>query len=290
MSNPTEEHNLQQRHKIGVIAANMNLRNMGQNEGFAIIPNSLASALPESPIIDDMNTIWDIKKFSEMRRPINVKELSFKEIFSKAASPSVTDMPIKFPGTGYRIPHELRQYKEALQACIDFEHASNPKACENYYAYLTIDQRFVKKGEAQRGLGLHSDSVQGPRIQPKVEIEHTYLCVDRDPTIFCVQPFDMERYDTQKHWLNAIFEQQAQEQNYTSHTPYTVNLFDAYSVHSAVPATESAPRTLFRLIYSVRQFDRLGNTHNSLFDYNWKMQPRPLPANLATANAAALKR
>lgn len=281
MSTPAEKNNLQPRHQMGVIASNLNLEKMGQHEGFAVILKPLTYDLPESPIIDDMNTIWDLKKFSEMRRPLNVKELSFKDIFSKATSPSVTDMPIKFPGTGYRIPNELRQYKEALQACIDFEHASNPKARENYYAYLTIDQSYVKRGSSQRGLGLHSDSIQGPRIQPKVEIEHTYLCVDRDPTVFCVQPFDMGKYDTRQHWLNAIFEQQAKKQNYTSHNPYTVNLFDAYSVHSAVPAAESATRTLFRLIYSVRQFDRLGNTHNNLFDYNWKMQRRPLPANLA---------
>jgi len=33
-------------------------------------------------------------------------------------------------------------------------------------------------------------------------------------------------------------------------------------------------RTFFRLSYSPRMFDRLGNTHNPLFDYSWPMVPR----------------
>lgn len=254
--------------------------NLGTPGGLVMAPANLTTPLPVSPIIDDMDTIWDQRKFSNAREPIQVQTLALRALFSRPGSPSCTDMPVKFPGSDYRLPRELAQFGEALQACMDFEHAANPRAFEKYYAYLTIDQRFVPQGKAQRGIGLHSDSVQGPRIQQKTEIEHTYLCVDRDPTLCFAQAFNLEGYDVNRHWLNAVFEKQARPDRAVSLPLYTVNLLDAYTVHTAIPASADGMRTLFRLIFSVRQFDRIGNTHNDLFDYQWNMQPRPLPQNL----------
>ncbi len=51
---------------------------------------------------------------------------------------------------------------------------------------------------------------------------------------------------------------------------------NAYSVHRGVDATVDTFRTWLRLSYEVREFDRLGNAHNPLFDYNWKMVERDI--------------
>lgn len=271
-------HDAAQRHKAGIISG-PSLKTAGKSGGYEVAPLPLAGALPNSPIIRDMNTIWDQRKFSEARAPLAAGRIELREVFSRAGSPGVSDMPIKFPDTGYRIPAELAQYSEALQKIVDFEHAANP-AAEKYYAYLTVDQKFVAAGGSQRGIGPHSDSVQGPRIVPKVEIGHTYLAVDRDPTLVYAQPFAMAAYPAEKYWLNAVFERQADPKAAVSHPPYTISLLDAYTVHTAVPAAEDGPRTLLRMVYSVQKFDRLGNTHNALFDYDWEMVPRPLPKGL----------
>jgi hypothetical protein len=47
-------------------------------------------------------------------------------------------------------------------------------------------------------------------------------------------------------------------------------MFDAYSVHGAVEAQETAVRTFVRFFYSLSVYDwTRGNTHNALFDYDW---------------------
>lgn len=271
-------------HTQGIIQTGTQI--LGLKGGFTLQARPISQPLPASPILDDIHTIWDQTRFARARHPIPVTRLQHPEAFSASAAPSCADMPIKFPGQNYKIPAELQQFRESLQACVDFENAANPHAAD-YYAYLTIDQRPVERNKSQRPLGLHSDSVQGARIQPKVEIEHTYLCVDRDPTSFMAQSFNLEGYDADRDWLNAVFDLQADPAKKMALDPYTVAFFDAYTVHTAELAKEDGMRTMLRLIYSVRQFDRLGNTHNALFDYQWDMQPRPLPSHLRLLKHAA---
>ncbi len=58
--------------------------------------------------------------------------------------------------------------------------------------------------------------------------------------------------------------------------PWEIQLMDAYTVHRGCEATERVDRTWIRLSFEVRIFDRLGNTKNPMFDYNWEMEPRDI--------------
>jgi len=151
---------------------------------------------------------------------------------------------------------------------------------DEYYAYLTVQHAPVRSGEIKRGEGAHSDSIQGRRIQPKVAIEHGYTATSHDPTRFFTHGFDLSGLDPDRHWLNAAFAAQTDTNRSIRLRPGDIALFDAYSIHEAVPASETTMRTFFRLIFSVREFDRLGNTVNDLFDYSWNFQPRPVPSDL----------
>jgi hypothetical protein len=254
---------------------------LGLKDGFSLeFPalSDLEDSIISSPIARDINSIWDINKFSQSRAPLSVGKIS-PEALSYRDEINISDMPIKFPGSEYRIPIELQHLKDILLGCAVFEEKINPKL-NNYYAYLTYQYSPIKQGEAQRGEGAHSDSVQGSNIQPKTSIEHGYLCFDCDPTIFYNQSFDMEGVSVETHWLNAIFETQKDPNKIVSFSPGEIILSDAYCVHEASPSQSAGMRGFLRLIYSVRKFDRQGNTHNHLFDYDWPMEPKPLPKNL----------
>ena len=60
--------------------------------------------------------------------------------------------------------------------------------------------------------------------------------------------------------------------------PAEITLMDCYSVHRGVESAIAQPRTWLRLSFEERRriFDRLGNAHNPLFDYEWEMVERDI--------------
>ncbi|KAL6048333.1 Phytanoyl-CoA dioxygenase, partial [Balamuthia mandrillaris] len=142
----------------------------------------------------------------------------------------------------------------------------------------------VQPGHTQRHPGCHVDGFQGSRVDPKVMVNHTYVVCDRLPTVFCLQRWEVGQLDPTKHNFFLEFDRQAQEGNAWQADPFEIVLLNAYTVHKAATLPSSSPplaRTFLRLSYSVRVFDRLGNAHNPLFDYNWEMVPRDTQSTLS---------
>ena len=240
-----------------------------------------AGPLPElpddSPILRAVHTPFNLEGFAVARTPLAVGNVAIGDLPNAI---TVADMVVKWPGLGYRLPAELTAVGGWLARCAAVEKRINPHA-DDYFAYLTLQHAPVRKDEIKRGEGAHSDSVQGPRVQPKQPIEHGYTSASCDPTRFFTHAFDLSGLDADRDWLNPAFEHQADPSRAVQLTPNQIALFDAYTIHEAVPATAAAMRTFVRLIFSVRRFDRLGNTVNALFDYgDWQFQPRPLPPGL----------
>ncbi len=61
---------------------------------------------------------------------------------------------------------------------------------------------------------------------------------------------------------------------------YEIYLMNAYLVHEGTEARQAGFRTFLRVSFDVKEFDRLGNTHNPMFDYNWGMAPRETQSGL----------
>ncbi len=264
------------RHAAGYLEGHHSL---GENGGFSLVPEKLPKELiPSSVMIDDYGSIWNEERFMVPRAPLEIGVLEHE--FSKV-TPGISchSMPIKFPGTEIRVPKELEQFLPAIKLAAEFEATVNPHY-EQCYAYIGVDQSMMKVGAPQRSTEIHTDGIQGPRIQPKIPIEHTYLCIDRDPTKVYVQPFNLRGATADTHLLTPIFEAQAKEDSVVLVRPYVLTLLDAYTVHQAVPAEESGIRTLIKISFSKRIFDRRGNTRNELFDYNWETHARPIPSSL----------
>lgn len=254
------------------------------SEGIRIQPNerALIPEIPfESPIIQDLNSIWDTEKFQTPRTPVSLGVLSPTELqeFSKWGVPRILDMPIKFPGTDFRLPEEIAQFKDVIQRIADYELAINPDCFDEYYCYLTVDQGIIEPGNLQREAPCHVDGFQGARWNPKVKINHTYTVGDALPTVFYPQSFDFSKLDEAKH--NYFFEMNRQVALNNSADVFQgkegeILLMDAYCVHRGSEAIDLTPRTWIRLSFEVREFDRLGNAHNPLFEYDWKMVPRDI--------------
>jgi hypothetical protein len=241
--------------------------------GISYTPNAYAIDAPwDDPVLKSIHTMWDLAQFHTARRPWIVGSLPAGELHGL---PSVVDMPVKFPGNEYRFPKELHALYAVLRPLLDIEKSINERV-EEYYAYVTLDTRSVRCGTTQRMPRPHVDGFQGTRINPKQPIEHHYVFYDSIPTEFHWQSFSLDNFDHSRDVWDALSAQVMPEKT-IFFPPNAVAFIDAYTVHSAVPAACDQSRVFVRLSYSVRQLDRLGNTHNPMFDYDWKMVERPWP-------------
>jgi hypothetical protein len=232
----------------------------------------------ESQVIKDLNSIWDMGKFKTARAPVSFGKLptGWRESFDRATG-RYLDLPIKFPGTDYRLPRELENLFPTIRWIADLQMTVNPQY-DDYYCYLTFHSDFVKRGTLEREAPCHVDGFQGAR-KVSTSINHSFTVSNCLPTAYYVQPFSVDKLDVTKHDFFWEFNRQVAMTNSRhaiTHEPYEITMMDAYCVHRGVEAPEDTPRNWLRMSYEKRIFDRLGNTHNPLFDYNWEMVERDI--------------
>lgn len=232
--------------------------------------------------LNTINTLWDEENFSKINLPKVLFQLNEEQIiaYTQQEHMRVLDMPIKFPSSNYRIPQQLLHLLPLIQKIASHEHFINEKI-NDYYCYLTLDRRIVKSGKTTRKEGIHVDGFQGARLGEKLPIDHSYLLYSNYPTIFFNQSFKVEKqWDKTCHNYFEGFENQKLPSKEVVYPNHTVLLIDAYTLHEAPQVTQDTERTFLRLSYTVREFDRLGNAHNSMFDYHWDMHHRDIQKTL----------
>ncbi len=237
----------------------------------------------DHPIIATLNQPFDLAHFKTARKPHSLGFLSAEEMAVLAnpqpGVPRTLDLPIKFPGSDYRLPRALRCYWPIIKRAADFEAAINGKCLDEYYCYLTIDCGWVEPGILQREAPCHVDGFQGARWRPKVRGNHSYTVSNAVPTAYYIQPFDFDELDEAVH--NFFWEmnyQVAQTNCQFEWLPGAgeMTLMDCYCVHRGTPAPVRVFRTFVRISFEARIFDRLGNAHNPLFAYDWPMVKRDI--------------
>lgn len=222
-----------------------------------------------------LNGTFNLTNFSSPGFFTKIGEVKDQNNFSKFNNIRCLDMPIKMAGSNeYRIPKEFLQFLPTIKQMLNFEHTYNDDIL-NFFAYLTIDQTEPNGSEYHREPGLHVDGFQGMRIQPKVKCDRSYIVVNNNCPSFWNQPFEsVISMDDSKQNLFHEFDRTKKPSSEIKIKPYDIMFMDCYAVHSANKIEEEIPRTFVRLSYSVRQFDRLNNSHNNCFDYSWKMVSR----------------
>lgn len=253
-----------------------------------IHPRSGGAAVPDpstSLILAGIHAKFDFAEFARPRTPVSlgVLEPEAVAVFARAGAVRILDMPVKMPDLEeVRIPRALAQFAPTVQRIVDYEHQVNPHHAE-YFAYLTIDQRWVAPGSLHREAPCHVDGFQGARWSPKCRTNHSYTVSDLLPTAYYIQPFALERLDETQHdffWeMNAIVADTNEAHRWQPREA-ELTLMDCYTVHRGVENDTSEPvfRTWLRLSFEERRrvFDRLGNAHNPLFDYEWEMVERDI--------------
>lgn len=232
--------------------------------------------------LKNINTLWNEEEFSNINLPNVLFQLNQEEInlYSCEEMIRVLDMPIKFPGSNYRIPKELSHLSSLILKIVSHEHLINDQI-DNYYCYLTLDKRIVTKGMTTRKSGIHVDGFQGARLGEKLPVDHSYIIANNNPTIFYNHEFKVNKsWDKNCHNYFEGFEKQKQENLAITYPNNTVLLMDAYCLHEAPLVEEELFRTFLRLSFTVREFDRLGNAHNPMFYYHWEMYPRDIQKTL----------
>ena len=226
--------------------------NLDLRPGLSIVNTS------KSQIIKDIHTVWDQSKFSITRQPVLIGVLKDQSRFDTAIVPQAVSLEIKSPRSHYSVPQEFSQFKEAIQRIINHEHVMNQYA-DMYYAYLTIDQRWIaetlkteEKLSAKQALIL---SPQTAEIQPKTQIDHAYVVSNRLPLSFYVQPFDLNRLDPETESMTSEIRKQAIETRTLTPNAYEIYLIDAYNVYRATQARENCFRTFLKVEYTVRKRD-----------------------------------
>lgn len=177
---------------------------------------------------------------------------------------NVLRMPIKYPGTNYCIPKELSHLVPLIKRCAQYEMSINNEHNE-YFCHITYDFSVVKKNEYHRYPGFHGDGIQGAKLTPKVNIEHSYIVTTAPPTEFCLQPFFLKHLDESKHNYFMEFDKQAHDANIYGSLPNHLYLIDPYMVHRTPKIKKATDRLFIRITYASTELEHPKNTLNPMF-------------------------
>ena len=180
----------------------------------------------------------------------------------------VENIPIKFPGSEYRIPQIIwDNFGDLLVQQMALEKDVNPHI-EEQYVYLTIQQGMVAPDKTQRPPGIHIDGFQKATIIPQIA-QHQISVTNALPTVFYAAAAGK---DTVKLPKNAFFDALAKDcESAPIYTPptYALHLLNAFCPHRPVTADKEQFRTFVRFSISSIPFMNNYNTRNKLFDYEW---------------------
>lgn len=237
--------------------------------------------------------MWNIEEFG--RRPHVGKcvgGLLEPKLFSNWKGIRVLDLPIHMPQQGWKIPVEIMQnFGEMLKMVHDHESTYGFYE-EDYYVYITVDQKMVSANKTHRRAGAHSDAFISDKDGKQVDItgkktkelqretgpvSHTYICYDKLPTEFFDAVFPLEDGDceTSLKVFDRIVEGLDESQIIT-YEPYNVIQMTPYDVHRCAVAQEDMNRTFVKISVSRKRYVREGNTVNPgfIYDRNWSAKPR----------------
>ena len=202
----------------------------------------------------------------------------------------ITDLPVKMPGKGWRVPQELQKFTQFLTTAEMHEKLTNPYY-ESMYAYLCVDERDVNPNTSQRREGWHSDSIvtkdtHSTNDDGNVTMDSIYLAYSSLPTEFTTSCFKFPSNMDQNNPLQLLkhFDSAACDEDIVTFPSFNVIHMDPRCVHRVAFNTSDniKKRTFAKLVFSSQLFNREGNDTNHLFDYDWYMVPRTVERNVSS--------
>lgn len=226
-----------------------------------------------TPTIDSENIAYQslfkpfsLNQYLYPRPPIdmgNVEDKLGEEVCKSI--PNVLRMPLKFPNTNYRIPKVMEPMLDFITLIAEYESYIN-KAHSDCFCHITFDNSYVEMGQHHRFPGFHGDGIQGTKLTPKVNVEHSYILTSSPPTEFCLQPFFLKHLDESKHNFFLEFDKQAKDVNIYNSLPWHLYLIDPYMVHRTPKIMQNTNRIFVRVTYAFTELQHPKNTVNPLFE------------------------
>ena len=179
--------------------------------------------------------------------------------------------PIKLVGqSAVKLEERLINSFEKIisTVCCDFIGEFGLDKFVSSYVYVCAKRLYQTKEKSFNREGWHTDGFMTEDI--------TYLWSDASPTLFNSSDFSLTQDDVVS--LQEMQEQADPKKSY-KYRYGTLLQLDQYSVHRCEP-THDCIRSFLKITFSKDKFDRKGNTHNYLLDYNWEMKPRSQHRNI----------
>ena len=255
---------------------------VSSSDGLTLVPSS-GQVSPLSRVLEDVRPFSFEAYAEEIHMPAELPDVDVAPL--QRPYPRCLDMPIRLAGDSvYSLPKEWEGLAPLIEDIIAVEHAHNEN-WQDYFTYITVDSSYVEPFKQQRHGGLHVDGFQGSRINPKTKITRNYVVTTNGGTRFYPQRFIVA--DETKFNIFQGFDIQAEQ--YVIAEENLVYFMDAYTVHESGFAERAGLRTFLRVTYDLKKFDRLGNTHNNMLDYEWEMFDRKIHDVVAEPNYVDLE-
>jgi len=187
-------------------------------------------------------------------------------------------LPIKMrESVDVRIPERLKQFTHLInrveEACSAFNRAEDyQRNWRDRYVYLTVKHMLVNPGFWGNRGGAHCDGFGTDDMN--------WIWYDKNPTEFNVKEF--QDITSDERLSLKQFEGQWDHKSIVTFPPFHLLELNPFVVHRVAAVTRYDMRTFVKISTSKHQFNLIGNSHNYLFDYNWKMFDRQEVRNMTT--------
>lgn len=153
--------------------------------------------------------------------------------------------------------------------CCDFIADYGLERFRDSYVYLSAKNLFVSEGKNFNREGWHSDGFMTDDVN--------YVWSDKFPTDFILGEFEILQDDRASLDQFQLLGESNLIINYENKS---IIRMDQFVIHKCGDITESSMRQFVKVSISKDKYDLVGNSHNYLFDYDWKMRERGLERNV----------
>jgi hypothetical protein len=169
-------------------------------------------------------------------------------------------LPIKMIDSLWiEVPKSLEVFRPLIDAVLEHE----MKHIEQKYIYITAKHIYATPDNVGNRAGYHSDGFLTDDIN--------YIWTNKFPTVFCIQDFNIS---TDCALAMHQMEHQADKDNEVRYPENTLLKLDQGVIHRTPTIRSGGMRTFVKISVSSEKYNLVGNSHNHLLDYNWKMYDR----------------
>ncbi len=201
--------------------------------------------------------------------PIDIEEMMF-----------YLYLPIKMANdVHWKIPERLKVFKPLIiESLKDLIECHGAEYFQESYIYISAKNVWATPDNVGGRAGYHIDGFMTQDL--------SYLWCNTAPTIFNSGYFNLT-LDHERSMMEMEL-QAFKEKEYTMNN-FDLLRIDSTVVHRTPDIVKPSMRCFFKLNVSKEKYNLKGNSHNYLFDYDWKLHDRQAVRNEpATANLDAV--